>query len=114
MNSFVVHFQKHKHTLQHLMLMLVSVVIQIILPLNKGNHYTKHQSSTLGKIWECWKLSFHFSFSHGIKIVNVMFETELAVKHTPQDGTRIHIACYLFTVQVMPHLLVFFTHMHIL
>ena len=29
-----------------------------------------------------------------------MFETELAVKHTPQDGTRIHIACYLLTVQV--------------
>ena len=30
-----------------------------------------------------------------------MFETILAIKHTPQDGTRIHIACYLFTVQVM-------------
>ena len=43
-----------------------------------------------------------------------MFETELAVKHTPQDGTRIHIAFYLFTVQVMPYLLVFLTHMHIL
>ena len=25
-----------------------------------------------------------------------MFETELAVKHTPQDGTRIHIAFYFF------------------
>lgn len=30
-----VHFQKHEHTLQHLMVMLVSVVMQIILPLNK-------------------------------------------------------------------------------
>ena len=47
-----------------------------------------------------------------VKIVNAMFE--LAVKHTPQDGTRIHIAFYFFTVQVVPHLLVFLTHMHIL
>ena len=41
-----------------------------------------------------------------------MFETELAVKHTPQDGTRIHISSNLFTVHVMPHLLVFLTHAH--
>ena len=41
-----------------------------------------------------------------------MFETELAVKHTPQDSTRIHISSNLFTVQVMPHLLVFLTHAH--
>ena len=43
-----------------------------------------------------------------------MFETELAVKHTPQDGTRIHMTFSFFTVQVVPHLLVFLTHMHIL
>lgn len=41
------HFQKHKHTLQHLMLMLVSVVMQIILPLNKGKHYTEQENINL-------------------------------------------------------------------
>lgn len=47
MNSFVVHFQKHEHTLQHLMVMLVSVVMQIILPLNKGKHYTEQGNINL-------------------------------------------------------------------
>ena len=55
MSSFVVHFKKHKYTPQDLMLMLVSVVIQIILPLNKGKHCTEqekiNQALTKVKPW---------------------------------------------------------------
>ena len=38
---------KTQHTLQHLMLMLVSVVMQITLPLNKVKHYTEQENFNL-------------------------------------------------------------------
>ena len=45
----------------------------------------------------------------------MMFETELTVKHAPKD--QVHEFTWpviFFTTQVMPNMLVFFTHMHIL
>lgn len=43
-----------------------------------------------------------------------MFGTGLIVKHAPQDGIGILIASYLFTVQIMAHLIVVQKHMHVL